>query len=289
MSVIKTHTTLTTTSKNWRSRGFTVIASLLALALIAAAAFEFYHAWILRDPADDPHLWHISELVALAILLAGSVLTLLRQPEKKPLLAQFLVLSMAILAVGVMFFEIKAVALFIVMGVFVAVYPATKALLSISPREGRVSKVVLVLSLLMGVFLAPVALKEIHWQIIGMSENDMHALDFHWIGSALLMILLVLAGLLASTKRPGWKELGSITGATYCFLGVIAMILQDSYAGSWSGGGGLCAIVVGVWYILFTLLEAQKVKVITVERKEVSLQWTNSEAIERNTRQLANV
>ena len=296
MSLTKTHTTPITSSKNWRAKGFTLITSLLALALMAAAGAEFFHAWILRDAADGPHLWHISELVGLAILLAGTLLALLRRPEKKPLLAQFLVLSMVILAVDVMFFEIKAAALFIVMGLFVATYPVTRALLSISPREGRVSKVVLVLSLLTGVFLAPVAIKEINWQIIGMTENDIHALDFHWIGSALLMVLLVLAGVLSSTKRPGWMELGIITGVTYSFLGVIAMILQDGYAGSWSGGGGLFAIVVGVWYILFTILEAQKMKaakggasVTAPHVRHIFLQGSEGETIERNTQQLVKV
>jgi hypothetical protein len=164
---------------------------------------------------------------------------------------------MSILAVGVMFFEIKAAALFIVLGLFIALYPDTRALLSFS-REGRISKPLLGLTVLLALFLAPIAVKEIQWQIMGMTENDAHALLLHWIGSALLMVLLVLAGELTSMKRPGWKQLGIITGLTYCFLGVIAMILQSGYAGSWGGGGGLFAIIAGVWYILFTLLEAHK-------------------------------
>jgi hypothetical protein len=257
MFVTKKHTTSSNNIQKWRSRGFSLLISLFALALFVAGGFEFYNAWILREPGQDPHLWHISELVALAILLGGTLLTLLRQPEKKPLLAQFLVLGMSILAVGVMFFEIKAAALFIVLGLFIALYPDTRALLSFS-REGRISKPLLGLTVLLALFLAPIAVKEIQWQIMGMTENDAHALLLHWIGSALLMVLLVLAGELTSMKRPGWKQLGIITGLTYCFLGVIAMILQSGYAGSWGGGGGLFAIIAGVWYILFTLLEAHK-------------------------------
>src|SRR2546421_978994 len=102
MSIANTLTTPTKSSKNWRARGFTLITSLLALALMVAAGYEFFNAWILRDAADGPHLWHISELVALAILLAGSLLALLRQPEKKPLLAHVLALNIIILTVGVM-------------------------------------------------------------------------------------------------------------------------------------------------------------------------------------------
>ncbi len=88
-----------------------------------------------------------------------------------------------------------------------------------------------------------------------MSEGDAHALVLHWIGSVLLMALLVLAGVLSATRRPGWEALGIITGVTYCFLGVTAMILQDAYAGSWSGGLGLIAIIAGVWYIIISLRE----------------------------------
>ncbi len=54
------------------------------------STFEFIPAWILQDPAESIHLWHIAELTALAgILLAGVMLGLVRRPEEKPLLAQF--------------------------------------------------------------------------------------------------------------------------------------------------------------------------------------------------------
>src|SRR5437660_326367 len=129
MFVAKKHTTSSNNIKKWRARGFSLLISLFALALFAAGGFEFFNAWILREPDQIPHLWHISELVGLAILLGGTMLTLLRQPEKKPLLAQFL---------------------------------------------------------------------------------------------------------------------------------VIAIILQSDYAGSWGGAGGLFAVIAGIWYILFTLLEAHK-------------------------------
>ena len=175
MFVAKKHTTSSNNIKKWRARGFSLLISLFALALFAAGGFEFFNAWILREPDQIPHLWHISELVGLAIILGGTMLTLLRQPEKKPLLAQFLVLALSILAVGVMFFEIRAAALFIVIGLFIALYPDTRALLSFS-REGRISLPILGLTVLMALFLAPVAVREIQWQIMGMTEGDMHAL-----------------------------------------------------------------------------------------------------------------
>jgi len=298
MFVAKKQATSSNNIQKWRSRGFSLLLSLFALALFAAGGFEFFNAWILREPDQVPHLWHISELVGLAILLGGTLLALLRQPEKKPLLAQFLVLGLSILAVGVMFFDTKAAALFIVIGLFIALYPDTRALLSFS-REGRISLPLLGLTVLMALFLAPVAVKEIQWQIMGMTENDMHALLLHWIGSALLMILLVLAGELTSMKRSGWKQLGIITGVTYCFLGVIAMILQSDYAGSWGGGGGLFAIIAGVWYILFTLLEAHKTEQKSLTSVPVSANTQEAlpmldagkldATLTRNTKQLVEV
>ncbi|HYB00336.1 MAG TPA: hypothetical protein VED37_08975, partial [Ktedonobacteraceae bacterium] len=109
----------------------------------------------------------------------------------------------------------------------------------------------------LAVILVPIILQEIHYQIIGMAENDAHALLLHWIGSALLYVMLILAGVLSSTKRPGWKWLGIITGLTYCYLGVIGLIVPGYAAGAWSEAGGLFALFFGALYILITLAEAE--------------------------------
>src|SRR5947209_16962456 len=94
------------TSKKWQRVGFPILTGLMALAFIGIASQEFLFAWILRDPGEDVHLWHIAEFAALGILLFGGVLlTLLRRPEEKPVLAQFMILSLAALTIGVAFFE----------------------------------------------------------------------------------------------------------------------------------------------------------------------------------------
>src|SRR5215831_12413136 len=256
MSAIKT---LKNVIKQGRSKGFMLLTGVLALALLAGGTFEFIPAWILGNPSDVIHLWHISELGALsAIFLGGITLTLLRQPEEKPLLAQFFVVGGVILALSIAPFEIKGTALLLVAGLFALAYPNRRGLLSFA-REGSISIALLVLSLLFAVFLLPVAWREVQWQIVGMTQNDVHALLLHWIGSAALIVLLILAGLLSSTKRPGWKELGVITGAAYCYLGVIAMLVPGD-AGSWGYTGGLFSIIGGVLYMLFTLVEVQSAR-----------------------------
>lgn len=242
--------------KQGRAKGFMLLTGVLALALLAGGTFEFIPAWILGNPSDVVHLWHIAELGALsAIFLGGIMLALLRQPEEKPLLVQFFVVGGVILALSIAPFEIKGAALLLIVGLFALAYPNRRGLLSFA-REGSISIALLALSLLFAAFLLPVAWRETQWQIVGMTQSDVHALLLHWIGSAALIVLLILAGLLSSTKRPGWKELAVVTGAAYCYLGIIAMIVPGD-AGSWGYTGGLFSIIGGILYMLFTLVEVR--------------------------------
>jgi len=243
--------------QKWRSRVFTFLTVLLSIVLLIAGTFEFIPAWILKDPADSIHLWHIAELTALsAILLGGVMIGLIRKPEEKPLLAQFIVMSVLILAIGLTPFDIRLVGLLPLAGLLVLTYPKPRALFSFA-HKGRISAALLSITVLLAVILDPIIQQEIHYQIIGMTENDAHAQLLHWIGSALLYVLLILAGVLASTKRPGWKRLGIIIGLTYCFLGVIGLIVPGYAAGAWSEAGGLFALFFGALYILITLAEAE--------------------------------
>ncbi len=193
--------------KKWRSTVFTFLTVFLSIVLLIAGTFEFIPAWILRNPPDAIHLWHIAELTALsAILLGGVMFGLVRKAEEKPLMAQFIVMSVIILAVGIAPFMLQVIGLLFLAGLLVLTYPNPRALLSFS-RKRRISAALLAMTVLFAVILDPIIQQEIHFQIIGMAENDAHALQFHWIGSALLYVLLILAGVMASTKRPGWKRL----------------------------------------------------------------------------------
>src|SRR5579872_4459288 len=94
---------------------FTALAGILTVVLIVAGTFEFIPAWFLKNPPDQPHLWHIAELSALAIfLLGGCMLGMLRKPEEKPLLAQFVVLSTILLAIGIAPFNLGGLGLLVI-------------------------------------------------------------------------------------------------------------------------------------------------------------------------------
>lgn len=237
---------------------FRALAGVLSIGLLIAGLFEFIPAWIVKDATDQPHLWHIAELSALSIFLLGAcMLGMLRKPEEKPLLAQFFVLSTIILAIGITPFNIAGLVLFPIGFVFTITYPDRAALLRVG-RTGRLSLPLLGLSVVFAIFLDPVIHQEIYYQIIGMT-NDIHAMLLHWIGSALLLILLIIAGVMASTKGRGWKWLTVIVGINFVFLGVISMIVPD-YAGSWAQWCGLLSIFGGLLYFLMLSVEIERDK-----------------------------
>ncbi len=262
-----------------RTMLFRVLTLVLSIVLLFAGTFEFIPAWFLKNPPDQPHLWHIAELSALAVfLLGGSMLGMLRKPQEKSLLAQFIVLSTIILAVGIAPFNLGGLGLFVITFLFILTYPDRRALLRVG-RTGRLSLPLLGLTILYFIFLDPIIHQEIYYQVIGMT-NDVHAMLLHWIGSALLLTLLLIAGVLASTKGPGWKWLGVITVINYCFLGLISMIVPD-YAGSWAEWCGLVSIFGGVLYFILVWVEIERAKVpngaseqptITAELREVQQQ-----------------
>src|SRR5581483_11597525 len=181
-----------------RGMFFTILASVLLVILLFAGTFEFIPAWFLKNPPDQPHLWHIAELSALAIfLLGGCMLGLLRKPQEKPLLAQFFVLSAILLAIGITPFNLGGLVFLLIAALFILAYPDRRALLRIG-RTGRLSLPLLGLTILYAIFLDPIIHQEIYYQVIGMT-NDVHAMRLHWIGSALLLTLLLIAGFLASS------------------------------------------------------------------------------------------
>jgi len=249
--------------KKWRVIVFVIVAGLLALLALYAGVFNLL---LLPGQSGFPseiHLWHQAQSGAFtALLLGGSLLALLWRPQRKPLLAQFVLLSLAVISLGFAtvsgfgFLPIWLAVGIVLMGLFTAAYPSFRGLVSFS-REGAFSLSLLALSLVAAVFLAPIAWRELHYQWVGALTHDVHALNYHWLTSVLLAVLLVLAGILSSTKRPGWQVLCLMTGVTYLYLGSMALLLPY-YAGSWGVIGGLLGLFAGLGYMSATLVELRK-------------------------------
>src|SRR5205085_12286026 len=98
---------------------------------------------------------------------------------------------------------------------------------------------------------------ELSWQILGWTRHDVHALNFHWITSVVLALVLILGGILSSMKGRGWQVLSFITGIAYVYLGFAALLLPG-YAGSWGTVGGTLGLLAGLSYIAITIVETRR-------------------------------
>src|SRR5690348_821820 len=251
--------------KRWHVIVFVTVAGLLTLLMLFGGVRDLL---VLPDQSGFPsiiHLWHEAQSGALTvIILGGSLLALLWRPQSKPLLMQYLVLSIGILCLafatvsGAGFSPIALVVGVVFIGILVAAYPRPRDLLDIK-REGSLSYPLLAITFIAAILLAPIIARELNYQILGMTQQDVHAQNYHWLTSAGLALLLILGGTLAATKRPGWQSLGLIIGIAYLYLGGIALMLPD-YAGSWGTLGGVLGLLESIGYICLTLLELQRTR-----------------------------
>ena len=249
--------------KRWHVILFEIIAGLLLLLVLFGS---FRDLLLLPGQSGFPsiiHRWHEAQSGAfMVIIFGGSLLTLLWRPKSKPLLMQFIVLSIGIVSLafatvsGVGFTPIALVAGIVLIGILVAAYPRPRDLLD-TRREGSLSYPLLAITFVAAILLAPIIARELNYQILGMTQQDVHALNYHWLTSVVLALLLILGGSLAATKRPGWQALGFIVGIAYLYLGSMALMLPD-YAGSWGTIGGVLGLLAGLSYITITLLEVQR-------------------------------
>jgi hypothetical protein len=249
--------------KKWRVIVFVIVGGLLALVALFAGARDLL---LLPGQSGFPseiHRWHEAQSgVFTTLLFGGSLLALLWQPQRRPLLVVFVVLSLALISLGFatvsgagfnpLWLAVGAA----LIGLLVAAYPAPGALLPFR-RVGHPSYFLLLLTLIAAVLLAPIMARELNWQILGMSGHDEHALNYHWLTSVLLTLMLILAGSLAATKQAGWPVLGFLTGAAFLYLGSMALLLPD-YAGSWGVTGGMLGLLAGLGYITVTLVEVRR-------------------------------
>lgn len=214
----------------WRRIAFAVVVVLAALVFLVlfGSAFAAFAPW-LAEGGDGPppgytdppsHRWHDAQWAAhTGLLLGGSLLALLRRPLHKPLLVQFLAVAVAVFAILALVFDGPSnLVVLIPIALVAALYPDRRALLDFSRPTG-LSIPLLVIAVLAAVLMAPDAWDKLQLQIDD-AHGDEHAEHTHWSASALLLLNLLVAGVLAATGRPGWRALGVIAGLAFVYLGL---------------------------------------------------------------------
>jgi len=93
--------------------------------------------------------------------------------------------------------------------------------------------------------------------------NDPHVEMHHWTGMAIMAIGVVLMGVLASERTPGWRIVGWLTGLGSIVYG-IASIVFATYPGSsvpYPGSeGSLWGALAVVWGVVFVALAERRAR-----------------------------
>jgi hypothetical protein len=236
---------------------FRILAVLIVIGLFLVDGITVLAPWL--DPtaygapmyADAMQRWHDARWGAYAgILSTGSLLALLWRPRAQPLLLQFLIGSGIMLAaLEAPFAPSRSLLNTAIIALLAIAYPDRVALLQPRPLE-LLSRPLLALSLLAAALLA-VDL----WRSIApdLAAGGSYLLAHHAIETC----ALALAGLLASTRRPGWQALGLLTGATLIYLGLAAAKLP-AQAQSWGAAGAALATLGGWAFVGLTAGEARR-------------------------------
>ena len=245
----------------WRRLAFSTLGAVTVgvLAVGFGAVFALLAPWKIvtvgpTDPHPELHRWHtVQGAAAFGLLFAGSLVALLRRPETKPVVAQFLAAGAAVFAAAFAFFDAESLAVLALAALVVGLYPRRRLLLA-NPWAGprRVDRPRLALALLSAVLLAPDAARTLRWQIDGAGGE--HAELTHWALAFALDLLLVLGGLLAAGRQPGAGALAALVGSAFLYLGVAALAIPD-HDGSWGTTGGVLAALGGLTYLATALLD----------------------------------
>jgi hypothetical protein len=254
--------------RRWRIALFAVVGTLVALAflLMFGGVETLGEPWgiVLHAPEPDYtqslHSWHQGQWAAqIGLLLGASLVLSLWRPRTRPLLMQFFlagVLIHIVVNVAVAQSGIEAWPWYVYLIelapplLMLAVYPAPRLLLDLRPND-RASRPLLLLSGLALLALLPSSIEA--WSIHAATTGE-HIEHHCWAAAVALAALLVLGGLLAATKRPGFVILGVQVGVALIYLGFAALATVGA-PGSWGLGGGLLSIAGGAAFIGATLWE----------------------------------
>lgn len=244
----------------WRTVLFRVVAGFATLVVFVlfGGATTLLEPWSVRlFPEQDgyawrEHLWHQAGWAAqMGILFGGSLIALLVRDRRVPAALQFFAFGMTGFVLSLLPFPysvpspvLLAIPLVLV-AIVVAAYPGPRSLFEFAPVRSRS---LLAIAAVTAVAFAPSIVSDIGLQIAG-GPTEEHAAHHHWLSSAYAVVLIVAAGILASTMRAGWRVLGALAGAALVYLGVAAVSLPTN-PGSVGTLNGIVAIVLGAAFLI---------------------------------------
>lgn len=259
------HETLTNPQKTLKTILFTVFGVIFILVglFFLESLFEGLLPWVtigcpgcdISNPNYDvnQYRWFGATHGALVgFMFTGSLIALLWKPWEKPLLLQYYILGhIWFLVAGWLIMESNPDALPFIEVIFLAplvilslTYPG-KGVLTNMFKQAEYHRPLLILTLIVLVFLTPIMWESLMLQ---MNSGDDAAQFNRWLGVFEMCSAIILASVLAATRKPGWKPLTILIGITFIYLGLAAITVPNN-PGSWGILGGILSILGGIGYI----------------------------------------
>lgn len=235
---------------------FPILAGLLAVVawVLLDGVREGISPWSLHidyDPQPELNKWHhASHGAAVGILFGGSMAALTWRSAQRPLLLWMYLLGFTTLGAVYTVADASGVAPFVVViavaaTLLIAAYPDRRAFLTL-PRPGA-SRTLLGLTALAAAGMAPAVIRAMT-HVTDEPAFEGAADPARWGADIIICLVLVIGGLLVSSKRGGWLPLGIIIGIDFLYLGAAALTIPDQ-AGSWGTLGGVLSIAFALlWF-----------------------------------------
>ncbi len=237
---------------------FSTVGGLVALAFLTSTP-NVLAPWMVvnvEDLVDPQHMrWGLALEGAVDLLALVCLVVALIRPPRSALLVQYLLYATLVAAAVIIPFT--GPTFLITVGVFLLVpltYPYPRQLFSLRSEPGP-SAALLGVAVVATAVLLPLAVQALRLQstLPRGSGSDFNALATN----AEHMALLALAGLLAATRRPGWKVLALAVATTFAYLGVASILLPDQPC-SWARAGGVASLLAAAAFLIATAVAAPR-------------------------------
>ncbi len=248
---------------------FSVVGGVVSLAFLASTP-NLLAPWRvvnIENLADPAHVrWSLALEGVVDLVGIACVIGALARPARSALLVQY-VLCAAILALAVIMpFNPMFVVTGLVLLLVPATYPYQGQLFSLASHRGP-SRALLAVSVAAAAALLPIA---VHALTVQIALPRGTGSDFNVLATnAEHLVLLALGGLLAATRRPGWKVLALCVTGAYVYLGLASMLLPDQ-PNSWGVAGGAMSLLAAGCFGLSTAMAARRVDVHAAESQQVA-------------------
>ena len=249
---------------------FSIVGGLVALAFLTATP-NVLAPWMVvnvENLADPAHMrWSLALEGVVDLLGLVCLVVALARPARSVLLVQYLLYA-AVLAAAVI---IPFAPMFLItVGLLLLVpltYPYPRQLFALRSQPGP-SIMLLAVAVAAAAVLLPLAVQALRTQATLPRGNGS---DFNTLATnAEHLILLALAGLLAATRRPGWKVIAIGVTTAYAYL-AIASILLPNQPNSWGLAGGLASLLSAAAFAIAAAVAARRSNIDTIRSRTASV------------------